>query len=162
MISRNIRQEEDEEDEEESEEDEEERFSPQKLMAPVAGSNNAQYIYAILKDIPGIPSYKIESYLGYFTKNEADYMANPDRFKKELKVWFGDGPGEMIFSSFHYGMCTFGRTGQGLGVNPYTGQPYGGSSPSGSTSVIGLKIIRIWRLTTKWELFLTEFHLIAK
>ena len=98
-INRNVREQDDdeEEDDEEYEEDEEE-FTPQKLMAPVAGSTNAQYIYNILKDIPGIPNPKIRRYLGYFTKNEADYMANPERFKKELKVWFGDGPGEMIFS----------------------------------------------------------------
>ena len=151
-LSRNLREQEDdeaEEDEDESEEDEEERFTPQKLMAPVAGSTNAQYINAILRDIPGIPSYKIERYLQFFTKNEADYMANPERFKKELKVWFGDGPGEMIFSSFHYGMSTFGRTGQGIGVNPYTGQPYS-SSGQVQVQMTGLKIIRTWKLTTKW------------
>lgn len=128
MVSRPPREEEEEGDEDFEEEEDE--FSPKRLMGDVAGSTNAQYLYMVMKDIPGIGNPKIRHYLRLFTKNEARYMADPEIFRKELKVFFGDGPGELIYNSFAYGMSTFGRPGQGIGMNPYTGQPYGGSSGS--------------------------------
>jgi hypothetical protein len=119
---------EDEEYEEEEEEEDEDELSSKKLMGDIAGSRNAQYLYIILRDIPGIGNPKIRKYLRFFAKNEADYMANPERFKNELKITFGDGPGTLVYNSFVYGMSTFGRPGQGVGFNPYTGQQYSGST----------------------------------
>ena len=120
-----------EEEEDDEEEEEEDELSSKSLMPDVAGSQNAQLIYNILKTIPGIGSPKIRRYLQLFAMNEADYMANPERFKAELKVNFGDGPGTLVFNSFVYGMSAYGRPGQGIGNNPYTGQSY---SSSGSTA----------------------------
>ena len=119
------------EEEEDDEEEEEDELSSKSLMPDVAGSQNAQLVYNILKTIPGIGSPKIRRYLQLFAMNEADYMANPERFKAELKVNFGDGPGTLVFNSFVYGMSAYGRPGQGIGNNPYTGQSY---SSSGSTA----------------------------
>lgn len=125
-VTRTVKEEDEEEEDDDrfDEDDEEEDISRKNLMPPVAGSNNVQYIYNILKDIPGVTDPKIRRYLRFFTSNEADYMANPERFMKELKGWFGDGVGEMIFNSFRYGMTAYGKPGQGIGVNPYTGQSY--------------------------------------